>query len=164
MSSTELDSKFKGIWLRALNEPSLENLTPELIVEWAVSKGLANPVASARDVGPFHPTSSIVLEVDGGKACFPQMSASGDSSWQMRRRAKEDEALLWKKMEWFAPLWLPTGKIREMLSAVGHSTNQTAIELFDYHTSTLYTLAFKAVCIAQIMPLARACFINTVSL
>jgi beta-mannanase len=40
MSSTDLDSKFKGIWLRALNEPSLENLTPELIVEWAVSKGL----------------------------------------------------------------------------------------------------------------------------
>jgi hypothetical protein len=156
MSSTDLDSKFKGIWLRALNEPSLENLTPELIVEWAVSKGLANPVASARDVGPFHPTPSIVLEVDGGKACFPKMSASGDSSWQMRRRAKEDEALLWKKMEWFAPLWLPTGKIREMLSAVTHSTNQRAIELFDYHTSTLYTLAFKAVCIAQIMPLARS--------
>ncbi|MEO8735706.1 MAG: hypothetical protein ABI380_04130, partial [Edaphobacter sp.] len=156
MSSTDLDSKFKGVWLRALNEPALENLTPELIVEWAVSKGLVNPVASARDVGPLQPTPSIVLEVDGGKACFPKMSASGDSSWQMRRRAKEDEALLWKKMEWFAPLWLPTGKIREMLSAVRHSTNQRAIEIFDYHTSTLYTLAFKAVCIAQIMPLARS--------
>lgn len=43
MSSPDLDSKFKGIWLRALNEPSLENLTPELIVEWANSKRLANP-------------------------------------------------------------------------------------------------------------------------
>ncbi len=156
MSSTDLDSKFKGIWLRALNEPSLEDLTPELIVGWALSKGLANPVAIARDVGPFHPTPSIVLEVDDGKACFPKRSESGDSSWDMRRRAKEEEALLWKKMEWFAPLWLPTGEIQEMLSAVRHSTNQRAIELFDYHTSTLYTLAFKAVCVAQIMPLARS--------
>jgi hypothetical protein len=155
MSSSDLDSKFKGIWLRALNEPSLENLTPELIVEWAASKGLANPVATARDVSPFHPTPSIVLEVDGGKACFPKNSASRDSSWDMRRRAKEDEASLWKKMEWFAPLWLPTDKIREMLSAVRNCTSERAIELFDYHTSTLYTLSFQAVCIAQIMPLAR---------
>lgn len=156
MSSSDLDSKFKGIWLRALNEPSLENLTPELIVGWAASKGLANPVAIARGVGPFHPMPSIVLEVDGGKACFPRSSVSGDSSWEIRRGAKVDEALLWKKMEWFAPLWLPTDKIQEMLSSVRHCTNERAIELFDYHTSTLYTLAFKAVCIAQIMPLARS--------
>jgi hypothetical protein len=156
MSSPDLDSKFKGIWLRALNEPSLENLTPELIVEWANSKGLANPVATARGVGAFHPTPSIVLEVDGGKACFPKIGAFGDSSWDARRRAKEDEALLWKKVEWFAPLWLPMGKIHEMLAAVRHCTNERAVELFDYHTSTLYTLAFKAVCIAQIMPLARS--------
>jgi hypothetical protein len=156
MPSSDLDSKFKGIWLRALNEPSPENLTPELIVGWANSKGLANPVATARDFGPFLPAPSIVLEVEGGKACFPRISASGDSSWDMRRRAKEDEALLWKKMEWFAPLWLPRGKLKEMLAAVRHSTNEGAIELFDYHTSTLYTLAFQAVCIAQIMPLARS--------
>lgn len=156
MSSSPRDSKFQGIWQRALNEPSLENLTPELIVGWAASKGLPNPRATARDVGPFHPTPSIVLEVDGGKACFPRKSATGDSSWELRRQAKEGEALLWKKMEWFAPLWLPTGKIQEMLSAVQHCTNERAIELFDYHTSTLYTLAFQAVCIAQIMPLARS--------
>jgi hypothetical protein len=156
MSFTDLDIKFNGIWQRALNEPSLENLTPELIVQWAFSKGLANPTATSRDVGPFQPTPCIVLEVDGGKACFPKQSASGNSSWDMRRRAKEDEALLWKKMEWFAPLWLPMGKIQEMLSAVRHGTNQRAIELFDYHTSTLYTLAFQAVCIAQIMPRARS--------
>jgi len=156
MSSSDIDSKFKGIWLRALNELSLENLTPELIVGWAIDKGLANPVATARDVGPFHPMPSIVLEIDGGKACFPRSSASGGSSWDIRRRAKEDEALLWKKMEWFAPLWLPMGKVREMLFAVRHCTSERAIELFDYHTSTVYTLAFKAICIAQIMPLARS--------
>lgn len=156
MSSPNLDSTFQGIWQRALNEPSLENLTPEIIVEWAASKGLANPIATSRDVGPFHPTPSIVLEVDGGKACFPRKSANGDPLWELRRQAKENEALLWKEMEWFSPLWLPMGKIQEMLAAVKHCTNERAIELFDYHTSTLYTMAFKAVCIAQIMPLARS--------
>lgn len=156
MSSSDLDSKFKAIWLRALNEPSLDKLTPELITGWAIDKELANPVATARDVGSFQPTSSIVLEIYGRKACFPRSGASGDPSWDIQRRAKEHEALLWKKMEWFAPLWLPTDRIREILSAVRHCTNERAIELFDYHTSTLYTLAFKAVCIAQIMPLARS--------
>jgi hypothetical protein len=156
MSSSDLDRKFKGIWLRALNEPSLEHLTPELIASWARDRGLSNPVASVRDVGSFHPTPSVVLEVDGRKACFPRIAASGDQSWGMRRRAKEDEALLWRKVEWFAPLWLPMGKIREMLSVVRHCTKERAIELFNYHTSTLYTLAFQAVCIAQIMPRAKS--------
>lgn len=96
------------------------------------------------------------MEVDGGKACFPKIGAFGDSSWDARRSAKEDEARLWKKVEWFAPLWLPMDKIHEMLAAFRNSTNERAVELFEYHTSTLYTLAFKAVCIAQIMPLARS--------
>jgi hypothetical protein len=156
MSSSDLDSKFKGIWLRGLNEPSFENLTPELIAGWARDKGLAHPVVSVRDVGPFHPTPSIMLEVDGRKACFPKIRASGDEAWNIRRTAKENESLLWQKMEWFAPLWLPTGKVQEMLSAVRHCANERAIELFDYHTSTLYTLPFQAVCIAQIMPIARS--------
>jgi hypothetical protein len=154
MSSSDLDNKFKGIWLRALNEPSPENLTPDIIAKWASDKGLENSVASACDVGPFQPTPSIVLEVGSRKACFPRIGASGDEAWNLRRAAKENEALLWQKMEWFAPLWLPMGKIQEMLSAVGHCTNERAIELFDYYTSTLYTLPFQAVCIAQIMPLA----------
>lgn len=48
MSSFDLESTFKGIWRRALNEPSLETLTPELIAKWARDKGLADPVAIAR--------------------------------------------------------------------------------------------------------------------
>lgn len=156
MSSSDLDSKFEGIWRRALNEPSVGALTPELIVKWASDKGLADPVAIACGVGAFHPTPSIVLEVGGRKACFPKSAVAGDESWNTRRRAKDDEALLWEKMEWFAPLWLPMGKLQEMVSAVRHCTKERAIELFDYHTSTLYTVAFKAVCIAQIMPRARS--------
>jgi hypothetical protein len=139
-----------------MNLPALGNVTPELVVKWANEKGLTNPVASLLGVGPFQPTPSIVLQVHGGKACFPTVGLSGDVAWDIRRRAKEDEALLWRKVEWFAPLWLPTGKIQELLSSVRHATTERAIELFDYHTSTLYTLAFQAVCIAQIMPLARS--------
>ena len=156
MSSSDLESIFKGIWRRALNEPSLEGLTSELIAEWAGDKGLADSVPIARDVGAFHPTPSIVLEVGDRKACFPRIPSEGDASWNIRRKAKYDEALLWEKMEWFAPLWLPMGKIHQMLAAVKYCTKERAIELFDYHTSTLYTLAFQAVCITQIMPQARS--------
>jgi hypothetical protein len=153
---SDLERKFKAIWWRAQNEPSLESLKPELIVEWATAKGLASPVAIARDVGVFNPIPSIVLEVSGQRACFPKIPLVGDELWATRRRARDDEALLWEKMEWFLPLWLPIGKIREMLAAVRHCTNERAIELFDYYTSTLYTLPFQAVCIAQIMPQARS--------
>jgi hypothetical protein len=156
MTSLDLESIFKGIWHRALKESSLAALTPELIAKWANDKGLADPSATARDVGAFHPTPSIVLEVGGQKACFPRIPSEGDASWNIRRKRKDDEALLWDKMEWFAPLWLPMGEIGRMLAAVTNCTKERAIELFDYHTSTLYTLAFQAVCIAQIMPQARS--------
>jgi hypothetical protein len=156
VSSSDLKSKFKGIWLRALNERSLGDLTPELIAEWARDKGLSGPVAITRDVGVYQSTPSIVLEAGGERACFPKVPPTGDEAWNIRRRAKDDEALLWEKMEWFLPLWLPMGEIGKMLAAVKHCTRERAIELFDYHTSTLYTLAFQAVCIAQLMPNARS--------
>ena len=156
MSPSDLKIKFKGIWLRALNERSLAGFTPELIANWASDKGLVNPIVITRDVGVFHPTPSIVLEVGGERACFPKIPSTGDETWNIRRRAKDAEALLWEKMEWFFPLWLPMGEIGKMLAAVKHCTRERAIELFDYHTSTLYTLAFQAVCIAQLMPKARS--------
>jgi hypothetical protein len=153
---SDLENCFKGIWRRALNEPSLEHLTPARIVEWARNKGFDNPSATARDVGAFQPTPSIVLDLSGRRACFPRVPLEGDSLWTSRRKAKDEEALLWDKMEWFSPLWLPMGEIAKMLAAVRYSTRERAIDLFDYHTSTLYTLAFQAVCIAQIMPQARS--------
>jgi hypothetical protein len=156
VSPSDLKSKFKGIWLRALNERSLGDLTPELIAEWAKDKGLSDPVAITRDAGVFQPTPSIILEAGGERACFPKVPSTGDETWNIRRRAKDAEALLWEKMEWFSPLWLPMDEIGKMLAAVKHCTKERAIELFDYHTSTLYTLAFQAVCIAQLMPKARS--------
>lgn len=156
MSPSDFRSKFKDIWRRALNERSLGDLTPELITGWASDKGLSHPVAITREVGAFQLTPSIVLEAGGRRACFPKIPPTGDEAWKIRRRAKDDEALLWEKMEWFLPLWLPMGEIGKILAAVKHCTRERAIELFDYHTSTLYTLAFQAVCIAQLMPKARS--------
>ena len=71
MSFSNLEDKFSGIWRRALNESSLNALTPKLIEKWASDKRLINPVAKLADVGVFHPTPCIVLTVEGGKACFP---------------------------------------------------------------------------------------------
>jgi len=59
-------------------------------------------------------------------------------------------------LDWFAPLWVPRGKLSVLLNEVTHSTPKSAVERFDYHTSTLYTLAFQAVCIDQLLPQARS--------
>lgn len=156
MPSPTIEDKFKGIWRRALNTPPLESLTPELILSWAREKGLANPVAVAQSVGAFHPTPSIVLTVEGGKACFPTIPVSGDENWNIRRKAHDEQAALWDKVEWFMPLWLPMEEIGKMLASIRHVSRERALELFKYHTSTLYTVPFQAVCIEQIMPLARS--------
>lgn len=156
MPLSDINDSFRGIWCRALREGSLSTLTPELIEQWASDKQLVNPVAKLENVGTFHPTPCIVLTVDGGKACFPTTPASGDESWHIRRRQHDEQAALWDKVEWFMPLWLPMGEISKLLASVNHVTKERALELFEYHTSTLYTLAFQAVCIEQILPLARS--------
>ncbi|MBB2201930.1 hypothetical protein [Gluconacetobacter tumulisoli] len=46
---------FKGIWQRALKEPSLQALTPDRIASWASEKGVADPITVARDVGMWVP-------------------------------------------------------------------------------------------------------------
>lgn len=154
MSFSNIEKKFMGIWQHALNEPSLNELTPEVIEKWARNKQLINPVARVDDVGAFHTTPCISLTVEGGKACFPTIPVTGDVNWQIRRKQHDDQAELWDKVEWFAPLWLPMGKISELLASVRYVTRERAIELFEYHTSALYTLPFQAVCIEQILPLA----------
>ena len=156
MVSPDSSRLFKGIWHRALKEASLQTLTPDRIASWASEKGVPDPITMVRDVGIFQRTPGIVLDMGGQKACFPTVAPTGDVAWSLRRQAADMDAALWDKMEGFLPLWLPMGKIREMLAAVRPVAPARAIELFDYYTSTLYTLAFEAVCIEQIMPQARS--------
>ncbi len=84
------------------------------------------------------------------------IAPTGDPMWEQRRRNADKTAALWEKMEWFSPLWVPRGKVEQLLKETEHCQKERAVELFDYHTSTIYTLAFKAVCIAQILPEARS--------
>ena len=118
MPSLTIEKKFQGIWRRAINTSPLESLTPELILSWAKEKGLPNPVAVTQNVGAFQPTPSIVLTVEGRKACFPTIPASGDDNWKMLRKAYDDQAALWDKVEWFMPLWLPMGEIGKLLASL----------------------------------------------
>jgi hypothetical protein len=149
-----IHEKFNGIWRRALNKASLADLTPEDIAKWASEKGFVNPTAEIANVGAFHPTPGIVLNVDGEKACFPTVPVTGDENWKIKRQRHDEQAALWDKVEWFMPLWLPMGEVSKILTAIKPGSRERALDLFKYHTSTLYTLAFQAVCIEQIIPLA----------
>jgi hypothetical protein len=101
-------------------------------------------------------TLAIVLTVGNVKACFPKIPAKGDPNWEFRRQAAEANAALWEKMEWFSPLWTPMGEVGRILNDAKNCSRERAIELFNYHTSTLYTVPFQAVCIAQILPQANS--------
>lgn len=150
------DRDFQSLWHRASNQCSLEALTPELIRSWAIEKGLDVVDVERRAVGAFAETSGIVLTTQNAKAFFPTVSAGGASDWVHRRQAADGDAALWEKVEWFSPFWVPVGKARELLASIRHCDKARAVELYNYHTSTIYTLAFQAVCIAQIMPAARS--------
>lgn len=151
MAETSIDSHFGGIWRRALNF-SLENVKVSHVEAWARDRGLAVLSIEERAVGAFEPTKGIVLTVAEKKAFFPTVSIDSDPAWMIRHEAANIKAALWEKMEWFSPLWIPLGKVSSLLLDVKGCSKERAIELFNFHTSTIYTLAFQAVCIAQILP------------
>ena len=110
MASTNLDRDFFAIWQRALNQPSLDDVTPSLVQAWATDRHLAVEEIEERGVGAFETTKSIVLAVKGGRACFPKVAAEGDPAWQKRRLGADRTAAIWEKMEWFLPLWVANGQ------------------------------------------------------
>jgi hypothetical protein len=158
MDTVELHDHFHALWCRALNQPSLDSLTPALIESWARVRKLSVEGIEERDVGQFGKTRSIVLKIAGERACFPKLTPNADSTWQQRRRTADREATLWEKMEWFSPLWVPRGRVQQLLKETDRCSRERAIELFDHHTSTIYTLAFQAVCIAQILKQSRSLY------
>jgi hypothetical protein len=145
---------FLALWRRALQLPTLTDLNPADVREWAERKGLIVREVLERDVGHFRPTPAIVLKVDGDAACLPKVPAAGDANWQIRRTSADENAALWEKVEWFSPLWVPNAKAQELLAAVRYRTREDAVAQFHYHMSTQYTLAFQARCIAQFLPAA----------
>src|SRR6185437_2163563 len=126
---------FLALCRRALNQPSLDTLTPALVESWVAERGLQVEHAQERDVGAFNPIKCIVLKLVGGAAaCFPKIPPRGDLLWEARHANAERRAGIWEKMEWFSPFWIPNGKVRELLSAVDRAPKERAIEVFNYHT------------------------------
>jgi hypothetical protein len=156
MSINPLRADFLVIWRRALELSTLNSLTPDLVRGWATDRGLAVEAVEERSISAYNPISIIVLTAGGQRACFPTTAATGDPLWEARHEAAERRAGLWKRMEWFYPLWVPMGQVQQLLNDVANAPENRAISIFNYRTSTIYTLAFQALCIAQFMPQARS--------
>ncbi|MBY4769286.1 hypothetical protein [Burkholderia ambifaria] len=151
-----LDKKFGGLWSRAGTLPSLSDLNTETLAGWAKEAGLTVVDVVERNVGMFQAVPAIVLTVEGGTAYFPKISATKCPTWLANKTACERIAAAWEKVEWFEPLWVRQGDRNKLLADIEHRSKKDAIASFDYHTSTIYTLAFQAVCIAQLIPKSRS--------
>lgn len=156
MSEAKHQVQFLAIWRRALTLASLADLTVPTVALWAEQMGLVVLDVLECDVGAFQPTRAIVLKVEGGTACFPKTSAIDDPKWLATRAKADHVASLWEKMEWFSPLWVPCGKLEKLLKDIEYRSRDETISLFNYHFSTVYTLAFQAVCISQLLPCSRS--------
>lgn len=156
MSDTKLQANFLAIWRRALDLATLADLDASTVGLWAEQRGLVVLEVVECDIGAFQPTRAIVLKVEGGSACFPKISHTNDPKWLDAKVSAERLASIWEKMEWFSPLWVPRGKYQALLKETEHCSRDQAVKLFDYHFSTVYTLAFQAVCIAQLLPCSRS--------
>lgn len=152
MNDSRILAQLKAVWCRVKNQQALEEISKEQIKNWAVEKGLRVKSAEEREVGAFRSTPCIVLTLEEGDACFPRFKAGDDPAWIAASEAAEREAALWKKVEWFSSFWVNRQQINPLLKDVENCSQKRAVEMFDYHTSTIYSLAFQAVCIAQVIP------------
>ncbi|CAG9234346.1 conserved hypothetical protein [Paraburkholderia tropica] len=150
-----LRAKFIGLWRRAQQLPSLSLLNTDTLSAWAREAGLDVQEVTEKKVGPFRPIPVVTLTVAGKSAYFPTVSATDDPDWLASKKAHDRVAAIWSKAEWFEPLWVPRGQIWTLLEAVEHRSSEDVIKQFDYHTSTIYTLAFQATCIAQLISKSR---------
>jgi len=151
---TNIEDHFRGLWKRS-QAPSAGPLSAETMKSWAEARGLTVSSSQECKVGLFRPTSAVVLDLAGTKACFPIISMDSPE-WKANRAAADKQADLWKKVEWFGPLWISNSSITKLLADIQYCSAKQAIQHFDYHMSTAYTLPFQAVCIAQLLPKTRS--------
>ncbi|MGZ8944184.1 MAG: hypothetical protein ACXW1W_02025 [Methylococcaceae bacterium] len=154
MANSGPDHHFLTIWRKALKLPSIDNLSPDLVNQWAAQQGLGVEHIDELDIGAFGKTRSIVLTAKEGRACFPKIHHKTNPDWEQKNQIANKNAALWEKVEWFVPFWVPMMHIQKLLTDIENCPRDRVKETFNFHTSTIYTLAFQAVCIAQIMPKA----------
>ncbi|WP_339504128.1 hypothetical protein [Pseudomonas sp. RL_105y_Pfl2_101] len=168
MERKTLECAFNGIWARFKNS-NQDKVNLEEIESWAVAKGLTVSGVVRRDVGRFGKTDCVIIHTEHGSACFPVTTEASREDWIKRDESYSKTAAIWEKLEWFSPFWVCREDVTKILNDCEHRTAEDAIKLFNYHTSTIYTLSFEAVCIEQIMvgascladirPLAREAYL-----
>lgn len=151
----KIDGKFDALWKRMRQRPSHSEATVGMLREWAEQMGVTVLSLEQKNVGIFRTTPALVLSTPERQACFPLSPPGEDGQWIKNREAANQEAALWGKVEWFSPLWVPRGRTDPLLRDVQLRSREESIRFFDYHMSTVYTLAFQAVCVAQLLPKTR---------
>lgn len=169
MMPSNLDGHFGALWSRLQSQRRTRAVNPSELQTWASARGLSVLSAEKAEIGSFHKTPGILLTVAEGKAFFPDLKPQEDKNWQERNTIANENLALWKKVEWFSPLWVPTLSANKILADIKNRSKEESLKLFDYHTSTIYTISFKATCITQIFnrsnslrdiaPLAREAFL-----
>lgn len=168
MKGKSLEYAFSGIWARFKNS-NQDKVDLEEIESWAVAKGLIVSGVVRKGVGMFGKTDCVIIHTEHGSACYPVITEANQKDWIKRSELYSKMAAIWEKLEWFSPFWICNEDINKILNDCEHRTAEDAIKLFNYHTSTIYTLAFESVCIEQIMigascladirPLAREAYL-----
>lgn len=156
MGTKSAKDRIRGLWCRAQGLPSYQGLNSELIATWAHAVDLPVDTVEERSIGRFNSIPAVVLTTGDHIAAYPKVAAMGDPAWLLNKQRRDLEASLWSKVEWFLPFWTGHGDSREILAAVSCRDREEAIRHFNYHTSTIYTLPFQAICIAQLMPSCRS--------
>lgn len=168
MERKTVECAFSGIWARFQNS-NQELVTLEEIKSWATGKGLTVSGVERRHIGRYGKTDCVVIHTEHGSACLPVTTEANRKYWISRNESYVKTAAIWEKLEWFSPLWVCRKDVTKILQDAEYRTAEEAIQMFNYHTSTIYTLSFEAVCIEQIMgtapcladirPLAREAYL-----
>ena len=120
-----IENAFAGIWSRAKGYVAEGKIiSAALIFQWATDRGLILTNAEDALAGIFSPIPAVLLDIQGQRACFPKIGKY-NPEWIVRRIVADKTAALWKKVEWFAPLWVSNGKISELLKAIEYRTAAT---------------------------------------
>lgn len=158
MERSAMEYAFCAIWAR-YQKSNQESVTLEQLKSWAIDKGLCVTGIERKEIGAFNKTDCIVIHTNEGSACLPVTTDKSKKDWRERHDHSNQTAEEWKKLEWFSPFWVSGGDARKILQDAKLRSASEAIEMFNYHTSTIYTLSFEAVCIEQIMGSAK-CLID----
>lgn len=168
MERSRVEFAFSGVWAR-FNQSDQNQVNLEDIESWAIARGLAVSKVERKEVGRFGKTDCVVIHTEHGSACLPVETEGNQLTWNKRNEEYLKTAETWAKLEWFSSFWVCRKDVTTILVDCEHQAAEDAIKLFNYHTSSIYTLSYEAVCIEQIMggspcladirPLAREAYL-----